>query len=206
MLSERMTRSGWAIVETPPMTGDENMRWDAERLRRVATSAAEPTLRFFRFKEPTVTFGRLQKEETVRHKAPAGWPLARRPTAGGIVLHETDLCLSLVWRPGTFPMPSRVREVYGVIHGVVLKALSALAPLRLASCCDTPKSSTPFDERECFQEPVGYDVLDGQQKRVGGALAMTRHGCLYQGSIQTLHAPDLLQRLEVQFCDFFDGK
>jgi hypothetical protein len=52
----------------------------------------------------------------------------------------------------------------------------------------------PFENRQCFQSPVGFDVLSGDQKIVGGALARQRGVTLYQGSIQTISA-DLAEPL-----------
>lgn len=65
-----------------------------------------------------------------------------------------------------------------------MESLTPIIRLRMADCCDVPVSSVSFGERECFREPVGYDLMEGTRKRLGGALYRTRHATLYQGSIQ----------------------
>jgi len=160
------------------------MRWDEENLAAVIQRRQPPTLRFFHFSEPTLSYGRLQNLTIVRTLTPTGWPVVRRPTAGGHVRHENDLCLSLCWRTGTPPMPRAVTQVYEWVHRLIFNALPPLEGLRLAACCDTPKAGAPFDQRNCFREPVGHDILLNAQKIAGGALAVKKGGILYQGSIQ----------------------
>src|SRR5205807_193208 len=152
----------WRIVDTPPLSGDDNMRWDVELLNGVERGILPPTLRFFRLKEPTVSYGRLQKLADIAPLVPAGWTSVQRPTGGGIVFHENDLCLSLSWRRETTLLPSKPKEVYRWIHTVIREALGA--PRRMVSCADTCAEKTPFATRECFTRPVGYDLLDGSQK------------------------------------------
>src|SRR5688572_20169043 len=97
--------STWRFVKTPPLSGEENMLYDATLLRAVEAGNAPPTIHFFRFSEPTVTYGRLQKRENILTLVPPTWPLIQRPTGGGMVLHHNDLCLSLVWPKGMAPLP-----------------------------------------------------------------------------------------------------
>jgi len=189
----------WRFTETPPLTGEENMRWDTDQLALLSANEAPPIFRLFSFSGPTITYGRLQKHDDVKKVAPPDWPLVQRPTAGGIVLHQHDLCLSLCWRRGTAPLPTSVKDVYGWIHHVVQDVLLPQIDSRMAACCDTPKSITSFDQRQCFKEPVGYDILVGTEKIVGGALAVTKNACLYQGSIQTFSIPDLNKKLHHAF-------
>jgi lipoate-protein ligase A len=167
------------------MSGEANMREDAEALSAMADGSMPPTLRLFQFSEPTVTYGRLQDRDSIRALAPTGWPIARRPTGGGIVLHQKDQCFSLCWRPGTAPLPKSPKAIYGWIHRAVHEALRPLLDTRLAFCQDADSyNSAPFNKRLCFKEPVGYDLLSGDQKVLGGALAVQRSAVLYQGSLQ----------------------
>ncbi len=172
----------WRFVTTPPLTGQDNMRYDAQTLERVGLGELPPTVRFFRFREPTVTYGHLQKIGSIRPLVPQGWDTAQRPTGGGLVFHEHDLCLSLCWRKGQSPIPPRPREMYRWIHAVIRKGLGG--HLQTASCADACAEKKPFALRDCFKEPVGYDLLSGSEKVVGGALRSTREAVLYQGSIQ----------------------
>ena len=166
------------------MSGQENMDFDRETFRQVEQGLQPPTLRFFLFKEPTVTFGRLQKLESLRTKIPQGWPAVQRPTGGGLVLHQNDLCLSLCWAHGQSPMPMHVQDQYRWIHSVIQAALKDVLPLEMAACGDCAEPTQAFEDRECFVQPVGYDLINGKKKRVGGALYHSKQASLYQGSIQ----------------------
>jgi lipoyl(octanoyl) transferase len=194
----------WQFTATTPWPGQANMDADRQTLSAVAEGRQPPTLRFFRWSEPTVSYGRLQPLETVRTLAPAGWPLVQRPTGGGIVFHDQDLCLSLAWPEGLAPLPRRPKEIYDWIHGVILQALQPLLDLRMAACCDLPESQTPFARRECFREPVGSDLLLKNQKIVGGALLHQKNGWLYQGSIQPLGLE--MNRVEPALLSAFQGR
>ncbi len=171
------------------------MRVDVDLLHDVERGVLPPTLRFFRFKEPTVSYGRLQKSADIAPFVPAGWNRVQRPTGGGIVFHNNDLCLSLAWADGWLPLPKRPQEQYRWIHAVILEALIQKNNLRMAACGDVPAPEEPFSKRSCFKNAVGYDLLRAQEKIVGGALRCTRRATLYQGSIQLALTPPEEERL-----------
>jgi len=189
----------WRFLTTPPLSGEENMRQDAELLQRVESGDLPPTFRFFQFKTPTVSFGRLQKRGDILSLAAQEWTLVQRPTGGGVVFHKNDLCFSLCWPHGSGPLPKRPQEQYRWIHSIVFEALAEKAPVRMAACCDAVKPSDPFATRTCFQNPVVYDLLIDHQKIVGGALRCTRRATLYQGSLQMPVSPELKTRLDFLF-------
>jgi len=172
---------------------------DAETLISVENGEKPPTLRFFRFREPTMSYGRLQKHEDVEPLRPEGWAIVQRPTGGGVVFHREDLCFSLCWKPSDAPLPDRPQDQYRWIHSVVLGALKDDVRLHMAACCDVSKSDDPFAVRTCFQNPVGYDLLENSKKILGGALRCTRRATLYQGSLQMIDFPGLDVRLMSAF-------
>jgi len=167
------------------MSGAENMAYDRATLDAVENGGVLATFRLFSFASPTVSYGRLQTLNHVHAQVPAAWPAVQRPTGGGIVFHDNDLCLSLVWRHGQSPLPRSPREQYRWIHGFVLSALRTGHDVRMAACAD--------------MKPVGYDLLIGTAKVVGGALYRRREATLYQGSIQGSFGADLPARLQNAF-------
>ncbi len=175
------------------------MRFDASLLHGVEQGTEPPTLRFFTFKNPTLSFGRLQKLSDIRSLVPPGWETVQRPTGGGIVLHNGDFCFSLTWPKGSLPLPKRTQDQYRWIHEVLLEVLAQDQAVRMAACCDAPKSEEPFATRSCFQNPVGYDLLKDQKKIVGGALRCTRTATLYQGSLQAPVSVEFVERLSLAF-------
>jgi lipoate-protein ligase A len=188
----------WTLISTPPLTGSENMEIDRQTLARVDAGFQGPTLRFFRWSRHEFSFGRLQQADPWPPHLPAEAPRVQRPTGGGIVAHGDDLCLSLCWPTGHPPLPRRPTEQYAWIHRVLLAVLQRSAPVRLAQKGDE-RLEGPFGLRQCFTQPVGCDVLAGDAKVAGGALAKTRGATLYQGSIQGLSIPDLESRLAIAF-------
>jgi lipoate-protein ligase A len=194
----------WRFITSPPLSGRETMRVDVDLLNGVERGALPPTLRFFRFKEPTVSYGRLQKLADIVPLVPTGWEAVQRPTGGGIVFHNGDLCLSLAWRDGGSPLPRRPREQYRWIHAVILEVLMEVKGLRMAGCGDVSPPHEPFGKRACFKNPVGYDLMHEQKKIVGGALCCTRQTTLYQGSIQLALTPAQEAHLLSVFQSHFD--
>jgi lipoate-protein ligase A len=188
----------WKIVSTPPMSGAANMAYDLEMLRKVQYGGHPPILRFFRWSWPTVSYGKHQRLEHIGSHVPPGWDTAQRPTGGGLVFHEHDLCLSLCWRAGQPPLPARLKDHYAWIHNVLLDALQPGAETRLATCRDCAVSA-PFAVRDCFSEPVAFDVLQNDRKIAGGALCRQKDAFLYQGSLQNIADPDLEPRLAAAF-------
>ena len=177
------------------MSGAANMQFDLSSLHKLRNGYASPILRFFRWNTPTVSYGKHQSLEAIRSRVPAGWDTVQRPTGGGIVLHDQDLCFSLCWTIGQPPLPARLKDHYAWIHGIVLKALVSEPDTRLATCNDCTAKPTSFALRDCFTEPVGYDVLASGHKIVGGALCRQQNTFLYQGSIQSSNDPELESRL-----------
>jgi len=204
MTATTLTRR-WRIVMTPPMAGAENMAYDLATLDKVARGEDSPTLRFFRWSRPTLSYGRLQRWDCIRGLVPRGWDAVQRPTGGGVVFHDQDCCFSLAWKNGEAPLPRKIKDVYPWIHGVVQKALAPWLTLQLATCrdCRTPPPS--FQERQCFETPVAFDLLKGTKKIVGGALGRQREGFLYQGTIHEKLGGAALQTLADAFERGFDG-
>ncbi len=189
MLSPVALRQQWNFLTTPPMGGTDNMAYDLNTLWDLQNRNAKPTVRIFRFREKTVSYGRLQKLESLRNLIPAGWATVQRPTGGGMVYHGNDLCLSLTWKKGESALPLLPRDQYRWIHNVILDSLRTSLPLRMAACCDVASSQQPFETRACFNNPTSFDLLSGENKVVGGALFCQHTAVLYQGSIQLPLSP-----------------
>ena len=188
----------WHFVETSSLSGEENMRYDADLFHAVEQGIQSPTVRFFQFKEPTVSYGLLQIIEDIRPLVPQGFATVQRPTCGGIVFHKHDLCLSLCWPKGFPLLPQRPHDQYRAIHTIILEALED-DNLRLACCGDVSAPLEPFAGRQCFTQPVGFDVLKNNRKIVGGALYLGRRATLYQGSIQGISLHSLPERISRRF-------
>jgi lipoate-protein ligase A len=194
----------WQIISTPPMPGADNMAYDLATLHKMQQPDTSPVLRFFSWDRPEATFGKHQSAEALSARIPAELNAVRRPTGGGLVIHGQDLCLSLCWRAGQAPLPARMKDHYAWIHGVIWEAILPLTDAQLATCRDCAVPA-PFPIRECFTEPVAYDIIRGRQKITGGALCRIKNAFLYQGSIQgfTENNPALREDLQSRLHSHF---
>jgi lipoate-protein ligase A len=141
-------------------------------------AATSPTLRVYRWAEPSVSFGYFGHWSEVIERWP-GRAAIRRWTGGGEVPHGEDFTYTLaVPREHPFCRMS-VRESYGAIH----RAVATLLPGSELAASDAAASAA------CFARPVVFDVLVAGAKVAGAAQRRGRHGLLHQGSIQGASFP-----------------
>jgi lipoate-protein ligase A len=165
-----------------PHSAAMNMAID-EALLETATI---PTIRFYRWRSPALSFGYFGKFSDVAIYA-AERDVVRRWTGGGIVFHGDDLTYSIVI-PASDPMLDESSIViYEKIHRALAEALNRSCRraelVGSARCADrTPQRSVPTDN--CFANPVRADVMIDGRKIAGAAQRRTRRGLLQQGSIQ----------------------
>ncbi|MBI5200680.1 MAG: lipoate--protein ligase family protein [Elusimicrobia bacterium] len=130
------------------------------------------------------TFGFMQRYDEAVASLRArdhvlSFPVVRRPTAGGLVMHDRDVTFSLIFPWSKLASPSLV---YKDLHrGIHLGLKGQGIPSRLWS----PGSCAPARPADCFTEPSPMDLVheDGR-KFLGGALRRKRGVGLYQGSLR----------------------
>ena len=146
--------------------------------------AGSPVLRVYGWTEPTVTLGYAQSLAKLRDSLPP-WPVVRRWTGGGVVLHQGDFTYSVIV-PATDPWAQTTAlESYRSLHGSLAEALceQGQAGCRLALPEDVIEA--PF----CFVAPAVHDVIRGQVKVAGAGQRRGRLGLLHQGSVQQVVLP-----------------
>src|SRR5437762_7640779 len=153
-------------------------------------AAVVPTIRFYRWRSPALSFGYFGKFSDVAIYA-AERDLVRRWTGGGIVFHGNDLTYSIVI-PASDPVfdESSIaiyekihRALAGALNGVGERAVVAggVDPGGIALRKHAAVSASGYD---CFANPVRADVMMDGRKVAGAAQRRTRRGLLQQGSIQ----------------------
>ena len=184
-----------------PRSAAMNMAIDQALLE----SAAAPSIRFYRWESPALSFGYFGRFADVADKA-SERDLVRRWTGGGIVFHGEDLTYSIVIPAGDPVFAESSMSIYENVHHALRKALVANGQraelLAVAAVCDrrtcfrsnnfptadelTQNSPTVTDRRynDCFANPVKADVTIDGRKVAGAAQRRTRAGLLQQGSVQ----------------------
>jgi lipoate-protein ligase A len=171
----------WYWMDSGKAAPEWNMAAD-EALLQMAVRVGAPVLRAYGWERTAATFGYFQDFGQV-----SGWtdvrPLVRRPTAGGLVLHDSgEWTYSLVFPPGHPGYRVRPVDSYRRLHGWIQAALDA---------CGTRVELAP--ERDpsgpgiCFVGAEPCDLVQGRLKVAGAAQRRNRQGFLIQGSIR--HQP-----------------
>ncbi|HKF37448.1 MAG TPA: biotin/lipoate A/B protein ligase family protein [Ktedonobacteraceae bacterium] len=158
-----------------------NMAIDESVLRHHLRGEAPPTLRVFRWSQPTISLGRFQSiereilSELCQQRAVA---LVRRPTGGRAVYHRDEFTYSIV-----------IGKRYGVPPGVVV-AYAYLAQGLLAALAILGVHAELSDERvskhpsaACFASSTQADLTSGGFKLIGSAQVWKDDALLQQGSL-----------------------
>ena len=148
--------------------------------------AAVPSIRFYQWHSPALSFGYFGKFADVAAHA-FERDLVRRWTGGGIVLHGDDLTYSIVIPASDAAFGESSISIYEKIHRALCRALNGIGEhaelVGSGRCADrTPHRGVPTND--CFANPVRADVLIDGRKVAGAAQRRTRSGLLQQGSIQ----------------------
>ena len=164
-------------LDAPPHDGPWNMAADQAWLEQ----STDAVLRVYRWERSTVTIGSAQSLPKLAEALP-GWPVVRRWTGGGVVLHENDFTYSVIVPAGHPWAETRPLDSYQIIHDSLAKALvsAGFSGCRLAGPEDLIEN--PF----CFVAPALHDVVRGKVKIAGAGQRRGKLGLLHQGSVQNV--------------------
>jgi lipoyl(octanoyl) transferase len=153
-------------------------------------TAVVPTVRFYRWRSPALSFGYFGRFSHVAIYA-SERDLVRRWTGGGIVLHGDDLAYSIVIPASDSVFHESSIVIYEKIHRALAGALNGVGEhavvagdvdaFELRVGTRAAASGTGYN---CFANPVRADVMMDGRKIAGAAQRRTRRGLLQQGSIQ----------------------
>ena len=175
-------------------SGAENMATDMWLLQNVSHWKG-PIFRRYGWSVPQVTFGYGQKAAWVEQETNLPVKsLTRRPTGGGIVRHGRDLTYCLVVPRGSKGAEMAPMDFYAQVHR---RWGDALTEQDIANCLmPCPQKTKGGIPGDCFNEPVGRDLMNepGTQKLGGAAMKRTRQGVLLQGTLDLSAWPALDHR------------
>lgn len=156
--------------------GPDNMAVDEWMLE----TAREPVIRVYGWQGNWGSLGYFMALDEARASFPGeslSW--VRRWTGGGVVNHTDDWTYTLVVPSGHALAGLRGAESYRLVH----EALAAVLA-REGACVRLSTGAESTGVAACFQNPVGYDVVDAGAGKVAGAgQRRTRFGLLHQGSV-----------------------
>lgn len=163
-------------IDPQPHDGAWNMAADQAWLEL----SPVPVLRVYPWDQPTVTLGYAQTHAKLAAALPPGWPIIRRWTGGGVVLHQADYTYSVII-PGTHPWAeTRPLDSYRLIHA----ALAATLDENGHPGCRLAEREDLIEDAFCFVAPALHDVIRGKVKISGAGQRRGKTGLLHQGSIQ----------------------
>ena len=143
-----------------------------------------PSFRHYHWSSKETSFGYGQDwkwVEKITNKSVE--KLIRRPTGGGIVKHGDDwtYCLVIPGVHHAFSMPPL--DLYKQVHLCISSALAKQDLVTILQPC--PKEKGKIIPGDCFEEPVGWDLMsfDSSKKIAGAAMKRSRNGVLLQGTI-----------------------
>lgn len=167
-------------LDLAPRAGPMNMAIDEVLL----IQAGEPWLRVYGWSEPSVSIGFSQDPVALAKELPP-FPIVRRWTGGGVVIHDGDWTYTLVV-PRTDPFCDlRPVETYRLIHAALVHALDEIGE----TGCVLQPVSVSEGRGVCFVEPAQYDVVRGEVKIAGAAQRRSKLGFLHQASVQNVKLP-----------------
>jgi lipoate-protein ligase A len=179
------------LIVDPPADGAWNMALDEAVLEATKVDGVG-TLRFYSWREPTLSLGSFQAHaERKLHAASLACPLVRRASGGGAILHDDELTYSIVL-PQSHPAAARPDRLYQAFHQTLADTLTDFGfQATLANPLGSPTNSEPF---LCFQRRTAGDVLLGNHKIAGSAQRRHQRAVLQHGSIllkRSAFAPEL---------------
>ena len=169
----------WRLILDPALSGAENMAVDEAILASARLGgAAEPTLRFYGWAEPTISVGYLQDAAPFTR---FGLPVVRRITGGRAVLHDMELTYSVAASSGSRVFSSGITPAYAMISRAIIAALADLGIE--VSFTPAPRAVKKYKSSACFHSPSRYEILAGGKKLVGSAQRRYKDAFLQHGSI-----------------------
>lgn len=140
-----------------------------------------PTLRVFRWEQPSISLGRFQSVEREiedERCQQLGVALVRRPTGGRAVYHRDEFTYSIVISK-RFGVPAGVVAAYAYLAQGLLAAMQRLGVR--AELSDERVSKHP--SAACFASSTQADLTSGGFKLVGSAQVWKDDALLQQGSL-----------------------
>jgi lipoate-protein ligase A len=181
---EAETPAPWRlIVDAAPRSGAANMAVDQAIAEACAAGDSPPTVRFYRWRPPAVSLGRLQPISDLdeRRVTELGYEIVRRPTGGRAILHTDEFTYSVAAAMHHPLMRGGVMDAYLRISNALLAGLHRLGAAAEKAPGDVRVS--PDVSAVCFEVPSAYEITVGTRKLMGSAQSRRAGYVLQHGSL-----------------------
>ena len=126
-----------------------------EALSRFAEQTGQVVMRLYGWEPNAVSLGSFQSLSAAKSvHALDGWPLVRRPSGGGAIVHGTDLTYGLAV-PAIHPWSRRTEDLYVAVHSALVAELSEHGLNATLANADPARSEEFF----CFNRRSSGDVV-----------------------------------------------
>lgn len=172
------------VRQEPALQGDALMAEDARLLQAADKAQIRPVLRFYQWREPTLSLGFHQRESVLdaARLTADGTPWVRRPTGGAAVLHSDELTYAIVLSLHD-PHIARLNVQELVSRAIAAGLRDAGVPADVDARGE-PLDALP-DRTSCFVRTSRWEVTARGRKLVGSAQRKLAHAILQHGSILT---------------------
>jgi lipoate-protein ligase A len=176
------------LIIDPPQDGVWNMAVD-EALLNDAAESGVASLRFYLWRDPTLSLGYFQShEERQLHEASLGLLAVRRISGGGALLHDRELTYSLCL-PAAHPQARDSVSVYEIVHNSLIGVLSGFGVSLALQGVGVSVAGTSAEPFLCFARRTAADVIlpspdpASSSKIVGSAQRRRRGAILQHGAV-----------------------
>lgn len=167
------------FIDPTANSGSWNMALD-EVLLESAIEGGIATLRWYTWREPTVSMGYFQRETDVLTDARlASLPRVRRLSGGGTLVHDQELTYSLTL-PASQKLIERPVDLYRIVHTACIREFRRRG-VELSMRGTTVKCLT--EPVLCFAREDEHDLVLEQHKVLGSAQRRRRGAILQHGGL-----------------------
>ncbi|TWU22767.1 Octanoyltransferase LipM [Bythopirellula polymerisocia] len=171
-----------------------------EALLRLAAEQRIATVRFYQWREPTLSLGYFQKlSDRERHPASLSAAVVRRQSGGGAILHDRELTYSISL-PENHPLARNAQSLYNTVHETIATVMRRHVSFSNQIGLIAEESPTSEDNHFlCFERRAKGDIVyrvsaepkNGKvnHKIVGSAQRRCRGAVLQHGSLLLEKSP-----------------
>lgn len=170
----------WRLLSDMAHKGSYNMAVDEALLQLHSEGKTPPTLRLYRWSQPTVSLGYFQdfhREIDIDGCKRNAVDYLRRPTGGRAVLHDNEVTYSVVIRQEL--LPGGVLETYRQLSQGLLFGLEFLG---IKAELTNEEYMGEISTAACFDSPSAYELVVGGKKIIGSAQTRKQNTILQHGS------------------------